>query len=221
MAGLILLSLCPTTWRASSGAEPVMPPIIENSSAGPALKPGASATIWQDAVGEGFLSTVQTLSVEAGVDMGVKIFGGKQTHDLALTSLSYGHMLGPVLGEGHWYHGNLEFRVELFGGGQFSPEKEWLIGLTPHLRYNFATGTDLIPFFDAGAGVTATGIGPPDLSGTFEFNLQPGVGLHWFLSDHLALTTELKYLHISCGGIHSPNLGANGFLAMIGVTWFL
>ena len=82
-----------------------------------------------------------------------------QAHDLALLSLAYGHMLGGVQGEGHWYRGNFEGRLELFGGGEYSPSNEWVIGLTPHLRYNFATGSPWIPFLDGGAGVTATGIG--------------------------------------------------------------
>src|SRR5258705_9563621 len=100
-------------------------------------------------------------------------------------------MLGHTSGAGHWYRGNLEFRCELFTGAQFSPSTEWLVGLTPHLRYNFATGTSLIPFADAGAGVTATSIGPPDLSGdTFEFNLQAAMGAQWFLMKNLALSLE-------------------------------
>jgi hypothetical protein len=147
-------------------------------------------------------------------------FGSRQAHDLALTSVSYGHMLGPVRGEGHWYRGNFEWRVELFGGGQYSPESEWLVGLTPHLRYNFATGSRWIPFFDAGAGVTATGIQHPDLGGTFEFNLQPGIGMHWFVRDNLALTGEVKYMHMSCAGIDKPNLGLNDVIGWIGLTWF-
>jgi lipid A 3-O-deacylase len=180
----------------------------------------ASAGIWENGVGEGFRSTVKTFSIEPGVALGMKIFGSRQAHDLALISLSYGHMLGPVIGEGHWYCGNPELRIELFAGGEYSPESESFVGLTPHLRYNFATGTRWIPFFDLGAGVSATSIGPPDLSGTFEFNLQLGGGVHWFLRDNLALTSEVKYLHMSCAGIHPPNLGLNSVAWMIGVTWF-
>src|SRR5690349_8382497 len=37
-----------------------------------------------------------------------------QGHDLALVNLSYGHMLGLVAVEGHWYHGNPEFLFEWF-----------------------------------------------------------------------------------------------------------
>jgi hypothetical protein len=139
---------------------------------------------------------------------------------LALLSLSYGHMLGGVMGEGHWYRGNLELRGELFGGGQYSPSSEWVIGLTPHLRYDFQTGSRWIPFMDVGVGVTATGIGAPDLGGTFEFNLQAATGVHWFLGNNLALTGEVRYMHMSSAGIHDPNLGVNNVAFMVGFTWF-
>ena len=218
---LILMTLASGAIK-STGAEAQSQSTATNSIAavGSELEVPKS-TIWQQGVGEGFRSSVKTFSIEPGVALGVKIFGGSQYHDLALISLSYGHMLGPVIGEGHWYCGNPELRLELFAGGEYSPETESFVGLTPHLRYNFATGTHWIPFFDLGAGVSATSIGPPDLSGTFEFNLQLGGGVHWFLRDNLALTSEVKYLHMSCAGIHPPNLGLNSVALMIGVTWFL
>ena len=68
--------------------------------------------------GRAFVPQVQTISVEAGVGLGMATFGGTQAHDLALTSLSYGHMWGPVLGKDHWYRGNFEYRIELLGGAQ-------------------------------------------------------------------------------------------------------
>jgi lipid A 3-O-deacylase len=176
--------------------------------------------LWQGEVGEGFRSSVQTLSLETGLALGVQAFGGQQVHDLALLSLAYGHMLGRVVGEDHWYRGNWEVRAEVFGGGQFSPSSALLAGLTPHLRYDFATGTPWVPFADLGAGVTACGIGAPDLSGGFEFNLQGNIGAHWFVRENLAFTFEVGYLHLSCAGIHDPNLGANTIKGMIGLTWF-
>ena len=175
-------------------------------------------TIWQSGIGEGFLPETRTFSLQAGVAPGMATFGSKQAHDFALMSLSYGHMLGRVLCEGHWLRGNFEGRLELFGGAQYSPSAEYIIGLTPHIRYDFATGTRWVPFLDFGAGVTATSIGPPDMSGTFEFNLQATAGLHWFLRNNLALTSEVRYSHISCAGINHPNLGANNVWFMIGVT---
>ena len=126
--------------------------------------------IWENGVGEGFRSKTQSLTVSAGATYGLDSFGSREQHHLAIGSLSYGHMLGHAVGEGHWWHGNPELRLELFSGAQFDPDTRWFVGLTPHLRYNFATGTRWVPFVDGGAGVTATSIGPPDLSGTFEFN---------------------------------------------------
>jgi hypothetical protein len=221
----ILGTILVTPIRLVSGAAevPGQPPsTTTNAMILPELNP-AKPAIWQDRVGNGFVSTAQNFTVEAGAARGVIIFGSRQEHDLGLLSVSYGHMLGRVIGGDHWYRGNFEGRLEVFGGMQFHPDVDtdgWLIGATPHVRYNFATGTRWIPFVDAGAGVTATGIGPPDLSGTFEFNLQAATGGCWFLRDNLALTGEVRLMHMSCGGIHSPNLGINDVAFMMGVTWF-
>lgn len=176
--------------------------------------------IWLNGIGDGFRRDAQDITFALGANYGIAAFGSREAHHLAIASLTYGHMLGPLLGEGHWYRGNPEFRLEAFTGAQFSPEVEWFVGLTPHLRYNFATGTRWVPFFDIGAGVTATGIGPPDLSGTFEFNLQAGGGVHYFLQENLAVTLDAHYTHWSCAGLHQPNLGLNGITGMLGMTFF-
>jgi len=221
---LSLLSLAPLASVSHAADPPPQPsPPPTNSLAVAELSP-PKASIWQDGViGSGFVGSAQNLTVEAGVALGLASFGSEQAHDLGLLSISYGHMLGGVVAKDHWWRGNFEGRMELFGGMQYHPEVDtdgWLIGLTPHLRYNFATGTRWIPFIDGGAGVTAMGIGPPDVSGTFEFNLQASTGVRYFLRDNLALTTEVRYIHFSCAGLHKPNLGMNNVAFMLGVSWF-
>lgn len=176
--------------------------------------------IWAGEIGGGFRSSAQSVNLGIGASAGFPVFGGRQSHHLALSSLTYGHMLGSVVGDAHWYRGNWEIRAELFGGTEFSPETEWMIGLTPHLRYNFATGTRWVPFADIGAGVTATSIGPPDLSDYFEFNLKAGGGVQWFIKDNVALSFEAYYLHLSCAGMSHPNQGLNGITGMFGVSVF-
>jgi hypothetical protein len=182
--------------------------------------PVPDKAIWESEAGGGFEPGVHTLTLEAGGAYGVAAFGSRQAHHLALGSVSYGHMLGGVVNEDHWYRGNFEWRAELFGAKQFSPDAGWLVGLTAHLRYNLATRTRCVPFLDVGAGVGATGIGAPDLSNTFEFNLQAGIGVHWFVRHNLAMTAEARFLHVSCAGISHPNLGVNGVMGMIGLTRF-
>jgi lipid A 3-O-deacylase len=206
-------------WSGTAQAQSQTALIDSTSKVELTLKP-SNTSIWQDGIGEGFKAGIQSISLNLGAGYGVEIFGGEQSHDLTFTSLSYGYMLSSVKGEGHWYRGNWELRGELFGGTQFSPTDEWLAGITPHLRYNFATGTHWMPYVDLGAGVSATSIGPPDLSHTFEFNLQAATGIRWFISNNVALNVEACYLHMSCAGINTPNLGLNNLNGMVGVSWF-
>lgn len=176
-------------------------------------------SIWSDGAGSGLRSGTTLVGASLGASVGITAFGSQEEHDLALAAFSYGRVLGDVMATNHWWRGNLELRLELFGGSEFNPSTEWLVGLTPHVRYQFATGTRVCPFFDAGVGVTATSIGAPDLSGTFQFNNQIGGGLEWFIRDDVSLTLEGRFLHMSNGGISHPNLGVNGVMIMLGMTW--
>ena len=184
------------------------------------LQASTGRDIWLSGIGNGFKAGTQSLTFDIGAGYGTEIFGSKQSHDLALASLSYGYVLGSIQGAGHWYAGNFELRGELFAGGQFLPSEEWLVGIAPHLRYDFATGTRWMPYVDIGGGVSATSIGPPDLSHVFEFNLQGTVGINWFIRDNVAINVGVHYLHLSCAGINQPNLGLNNVGAMAGVSWF-
>src|SRR6266849_1735861 len=215
---LIALWVAPATVMEAQGQE--RPPLT-NAISMPEFKlESKRKSIWENGIGEGFRSTTQSIGLSAGATYGIAMLGSREAHDLALVNLSYGHMLSHTWGEGHWYRGNLEFRLELFTGAQFSPSREWFVGLTPHLRYNFATGTRWIPFVDGGAGVTSTSIGPPDLSGTFEFNLQGGGGIQWFVKDNMAISVEARYVHFSNAGIRDPDHGLNGVTGLIGWSFF-
>jgi lipid A 3-O-deacylase len=179
-------------------------------------KPG----VWKNGVGEGFLKGTEHIGLTLGPGLGVRIFGSSGTHDMVLGGLSYGRMLGDVKGEGSWLRGNWEWRLEVFGGIQYWPQNNQLAGLTPHLRYNLATGTRWVPFADIGAGVTETTIGAPDLGGRFQFNLQAGVGVNYFLRPNLAVSVETRFLHLSNAGTCDPNLGINNCLFLAGLNWF-
>src|SRR5690242_5236430 len=99
-------------------------PLVATNSIVPPQLGATNSTIWDNGVGSGFRSSAQSFTVEAGAAGGIACFGGQQAHDLGLLSASYGHMLSGVVGQGHWYRGNLEGRVELFGGMQFRPEDD-------------------------------------------------------------------------------------------------
>jgi opacity protein-like surface antigen len=176
--------------------------------------------LWPEGLGFGSRKGTQTAGFNVGAGLGMEVLGGSQSHDLVLDRLYYGRVLTDVIGERSSLRGNLEGRVELMGGGQYDPKGAYLFGLTPVLRYNFATGSRWMPFLDAGAGVSVTDIGRPDLSTAFEFNLQAGAGLNYFLRENLALTLQYRFLHVSNAQIASPDLGMNANIVSIGLTWF-
>jgi lipid A 3-O-deacylase len=69
-------------------------------------------------------------------------------------------------------------------------------------------------------GPSVTDVRGPDLSTTFEFNLQAGVGLHYFWRDNATITVECRYLHLSNSGLKEPNQGVNTVGFLVGFSWF-
>ena len=175
---------------------------------------------WIEGVGSGFRKGTTELDVGAGAGLGLEVLTSVGEHHWAIGIVDYGWIFSDVVGKDHWYRGNWELLADLFGGYQFSPEGAYFVGLSPHIRYNFATGSRFIPFIDFGAGATATDIREPDLSTTFEFNLQGGGGLHYFLRDDLALTFQWRFIHFSNAGIEYPNTGVNNSTFLLGLSWF-
>ena len=176
--------------------------------------------IWQDDIGHGFRKGVSEAGLSLGVGVGMSMFGTTQAHDLALAKFHFGRVFSGVVGEDNWHRGNWEWVGEAFAGAQFNPREAYVVGLTPVLRYNFATGTRWVPFFDAGAGVTLTDIGRPDLGGVFQFNLQTGPGVRWFMSRDTVLTFQYRFLHISNASIQDPDHGVNTSVFYVGVSRF-
>jgi len=74
---ILLIPWVATVISSSGGAELSSQQPSGNSTPGPATKLEApAATIWKDAVGEGFLSTVHSFSVELGVGLGMAKLAG-------------------------------------------------------------------------------------------------------------------------------------------------
>jgi lipid A 3-O-deacylase len=179
---------------------------------------GPSSKIWPDGMGNGLGKKVNEIAFGVGPGIGTRTFGGWLTHDFVLGRVDYARLRTGVIGGQCPLRGNLEGRLELWGGGQHDPEGAYLVGFTPSLRYNVATGSRWMPFVDAGAGVSLTDIGLPDLCTTFEFNVQGGGGCSYFLRDDLALTLQYRFLHISNANIDKPNVGVNAHVVYIGLS---
>jgi hypothetical protein len=185
-----------------------------------ALQARSSSDIWPDGIGNGLSENVNEVAFAVGPATGTREFGGWLNHDLAMLRISYARLRTGVVGWPCLLRGSLEARIELLAGVQYNPGSAYLLGFTPSLRYNLATGTRWMPFASVGAGVSLTDIGLPDLSTVFEFNLQFGGGCTYFLADDLALTVEYRYIHISNADIDTPNAGVNVNFFTVGLSQY-
>jgi len=168
----------------------------------------------------GFRRGVEDAGVAVGACFVAHNGRDKCSHNLEFFRIYYGWMLGSEMATNHWWRGNCEVVEEVFTGAQSHPTLCYAVGETTVLRYNFATGTRWSPFFEAGFGVMATDIGHPNLGSVFEFNEHVGVGLNYFWRHNRALNVQYRLLHISNGGIATPNGGLVGHELYVGVTWY-
>lgn len=180
----------------------------------------AHSSIWEAGVGEGFQKYAREAGLSLGGGPGLRVFGGRQYHDMIIGDVHFGTMISGPVGTKTFLPGNWELLGDLFGGEQYNQRSAYVIGLAPLLRYNFITGSNFVPFIGGGGGVSLTDIRRPDLSTDFEFNVQVNVGTHWFFKPNMAATLDGRWLHLSNGGLDHPNQGVNSTVVLLGVNWF-
>jgi len=178
-------------------------------------------SVWNDSIGSGFREDTFDAGFSLGAGFGTRVFGSPQTHDLVLGSGRFGWVFSDVVGRDEWWRGNWEWLNEVFSGLQVNGVNRYVVGWTTGLRYSFATGTRWVPFIDGGVGLSGTDIGLRDLGEPFEFNVQVGIGTHYFFRENIALTMQYRWLHFSDGGISDINRGVNTQMFEGGLTWLL
>jgi lipid A 3-O-deacylase len=166
-----------------------------------------------------------SLGISAGHGLALPIGGSKspELEDIQFVYLTprWGVGITDPLGGRSWYRGNFELLLEGTFLYMFEPKSGRAGGIAPVLRYNFLTDTRFIPFFQLGAGVIALDADLRRQSDGLNFILQSGFGVHYFLSQSMALTGEWRFHHISNASIHDRNAGINSSLFMLGITFFL
>ena len=90
------------------------------------------------------------------------------------------------------------------------------------VKYNFLNFGRWMPFWDGGAGMLWTDLGPriPEQSTQFNFVLQTGPGVSYFVTENTAVTFGIRFHHISNAGIGERNIGLNGCLFNVGISFF-
>ena len=132
-----------------------------------------------------------------------------------------GVVLTDPLGTG-WWQGNVEFVVQPVFARFTKPFAAEAAGGSFLFKYNFLSFGRWMPFWDAGAGMIWTNLAPriSEQSTQFEFTLETGPGVHYFVTDRLTWTMGVRLHHISNGGLGDRNTGINGVLPYFGISFF-
>lgn len=121
-----------------------------------------------------------------------------------------------------WWQGNVEFLVQPVFARFTEPFAAEAAGGSFLLKYNFLSFGRWVPFWDVGAGMIWTNLAPriPEQSTQFEFVLETGPGVHYFLTDRITWTMGVRLHHISNANLGDRNTGINGVLPYIGLSFF-
>ena len=121
-----------------------------------------------------------------------------------------------------WYRGQVTLGGEVQFNQYVDPLTTYLVALTPTLKYTFLASEKLRPYVEAGAGLVWTDLGDriPEKGSQFNFNLQVGAGLSYFVAPTTSINMSYRLQHVSNAGTAEPNHGIDAGVALIGVSKF-
>jgi opacity protein-like surface antigen len=164
------------------------------------------------------------VALTAGYGFAIKV-GGRtdDMNDLEYVYVAprFGIGISDIKGQDEWYRGSFELLVETPLLFQYEPGNGQAKGGSLLLRYNFLPEDKFIPFVEIGGGIMSLDFDLEGQSDGFNFTLQGGTGLHYFIHERTALTGGWRWLHISNTGISSPNQGIDSSLFLVGISYFL
>lgn len=116
--------------------------------------------------------------------------------------------------------GNLEVLVEPFFARFTKPFAAEAAGGALVLKYNLLSFGRWMPFWDAGAGMLWTNLAPriPEQSTPFNFVIETGPGVQYFMTARTTLTFGVRYSHISNAETGHRNIGLNAVLPYVGLS---
>jgi opacity protein-like surface antigen len=172
----------------------------------------------------GFGRWKQKLSLSGGYGVGFGAVGSEGTDaadvELAAVIPAWGIGLSDILGEDRWYRGSWEALLEAQLAVETQPRSGFGGGAVLNFRYNFLPWRRVAPFFGIGLGLGAIDFDLVSQADGFNFFLQTGGGVHFFVGERLALTAEARWHHISNAQTKDANSGINTALFLLGTTYF-
>jgi hypothetical protein len=160
-----------------------------------------------------------TVGITVGGGLGTTSFGGRTRHDFALIMYSRTWTLARPNWAETERRGRWELGLEVSGGAQVFPHNRDFTSASPMVRYRWRANDRWISYAEAGIGASYTNIREPDLSTRFQFIDQFGGGVLRHITRETKLNVGMRWVHISNGGIASPNHGVNTLMLRLGAVW--
>jgi hypothetical protein len=162
----------------------------------------------------------QEFTILLGYGEQVEVFGGaEEDREFLFFTPRWGIVLTEPLGEGFW-RGGLEFLTEPSAIITADTPRILSGGIAALLKYNFYTGTRLMPFLEGGAGLMVSTDRLQGQGSSFNFTPQVGAGFHYFFTREWAFTSAYRFWHLSNARTASPNAGVNVHSFLVGLAYF-
>jgi len=176
----------------------------------------ASLAFTQERPGDG------SREVQIWTGGGHSVSGGTTDTSVWNLGLRYGWIISRPHGPG-FLKGRFEYAVDAVPAFVvFQPANTAFgAGINPlNLKWNFATRSSVVPYFELSGGTLFTNHDVPNFTSRVNFTSGAAFGFH-ILGDKHALSLEARYMHISNAGLGDLNPGLNTFQVRLGVGKFL
>jgi len=112
------------------------------------------------------------------------------------------------------------FLVEPFINPVLSPDSNVEVGCSLLLKYARSLGDRFSPYIEGGTGVIYTSQDLEQQSTNWNFLLQGGCGLYYFVRENTSLNVGYRFRHFSNAGVERPNGGIDAHCVLIGFSFF-
>jgi opacity protein-like surface antigen len=168
-----------------------------------------------------FRQGTTVLSLEGGAGSQENLEGHRVQTGLDLWYLGLRYSLLPFAPAGPGFlRGAFEVGLEPVFMSYYDPVDAFYAGLGFRLRWHFLSLGRFVPYIEGGAAAGGTDLEVREVESTFSFLLSLGAGASVFLTDRLALYAGYRLVHVSNGGIESPNRGFEAHTGLFGVSYY-
>lgn len=143
---------------------------------------------------------------------------GKNDYEIVPLTLRFGFDLSGIL-PGMKKKDSFDLLAEPFVNPVVGPDSSIEAGCNLLVKYARSLSNSIHPYVEAGTGMIYVKEEMERQTNGWNFLLQCGLGLNYFIRDDISLTAGYRYRHFSNGGRKHPNGGVDVHCLIAGVSY--